>query len=436
MTKEADTKEKTLLGTKHVGSLTRFLTDLECLRDLYLQVVPILEETDKERRSKAKALISKYAKPDPSDLTKIIAELPTEENKIFIETIRKIERASTLFRCNLLVSVVARYEEYFAEQLRLTLSLHPERFASSDKSMPYREIATWGGNIEPIEIIVSREVDDIMRTSAEDQLKHIDKELKLGLFIGFPDIAMCIEACERRNLYAHTGGVVSRLYLDKLKGIGYKWKDGKGPDAGVRIGVNEEYFDRTVDVFTILGVRLTQGILRRSFPEEKELADDQLLEVGFSKLESEHYGLAERIFDFALEVPDKFTASDLNRKIFLVNRCIALYYQNRKEDMDKILGSVDWGAMHPKFVLAVHVLREQWADAVSLMHKADLSEREFVNWPLFRAFRKTEGFRLRFKELFGKEITYEPRTDEEANKAPEPTPTADTFSSAQETRHP
>lgn len=385
-----------------------------------------MEQTDRERHEKADALFAKYAKPDPNDSKKMVAELPTEENKIFVETISKIKRASTLFRRNMLVSVIARYEEYLAEQLRLAFGVHPERFASSDKAIPYRDITSWGNDIKPIDVIISREVDDLMRVSAEDQLKQVDKEFKLGLFPGFADVARCIEACERRNLYAHTGGVVSKLYLEKVKSIGYQWKDGKAPEVGVRLGVSKEYFDRAVDVFTILSVRLTQGLLRRLFPEEKAPADNLLIDVGFSKLESENYSLAEKIFDFALEIPEKFIADDQHRKIFLINRCIALYYQDRTADMEKSLAAVDWSAMHPKFLLAVHTLRRQWNEAIEIMGKADLTEKEFINWPLFRDFRKTEEFRAKFKILFGKDPTYEPRPEvEQGAKTAESAPPID-----------
>ncbi|AKC82260.1 hypothetical protein IMCC26134_04815 [Verrucomicrobia bacterium IMCC26134] len=422
MSTDKNTEPKELKGSPFVTSFSRFGTDLDCLRELYAEVLPILSKNDTERREKADELFERYSKTDPENPEKKIAEFPKEEHKVFIETIQKIARASILFRRNSLVSVIARYEEFLAEQIRHTLFLHPEKFTSSEKSIPYKEICSLAEGVTPIDLIISREVDEVMRSSSEEQLRYLDKEFKLGLFDGYSEISICIEACERRNLCAHTGGIISKQYVDKCTAAKYKWKEGEAPDLGSRIDIGEKYYNRAIDAFFILGIRITQGLLRRFLPDEKEPADMHLINTGFSRLEQESHGLAERIFDFALSIPEKHTSGDATRKVFLVNKCIALYYQDKKVEMEKLLSSYDWSAMHNKFVLAVNVLREKWSDAAELMNKSDLSDKEFSNWPLFREFRKTEEFKNQFLKIYGRPVVYEADKEKEANKAIEPTP--------------
>ena len=248
----------------------------------------------------------------------------------------------------------------------------------------------------------------MLRLCAEEQLKYIDREFKLGLFEGFSDISACIEACERRNLYAHTGGIVSKLYLEKCNNAKVHWNDSKQPKTGECLEVSQEYFTKTIGAFSVLAVRITQGILRRYIPEEKAPADKHLNAIGIIYLENEDYLVAEQIFDFALSIPEKHLSEDVARKRFIINKCIALYHLNRKDEMEKMLTAFDWSAMHPRFILAIYVLRDDWTNCTKLMPTADITAKEYRDWPLFRVFRKTNEFRAQYKKQFGIDFAYEP----------------------------
>ena len=407
MSTDTNTKTKVLTGGKFADSFSRFITDLDCLRELYAQVLPVLSQNDANRRTKADALFDKYAKPDPENDQRKVALFPHEEQKVFMETIQKIARASILFKRNSLVSVIARYEEFLAEQIKCAFLLHPEKFSGSEKSISYKDICSLSEEVTPIDLIIAKEVDEIMRLSSEEQLKYLDKEFKIGLIENYSELNLCIEACERRNLCAHTGGIVSKQYLEKANSVKYKWKTGKAPELGLRLDVHEEYYNRAIDAFFILGLRITQGLVRRFVPAEKEDADTHIIATGYSRLQQEAHGLAERIFDFALSIPEKHTSGDATRKTFLINKCIALYYQGRKDEVERLLVQHDWSALHSKYILAVKVLRDDWSSAVTLMSKADLTEFEFKNWPLFKDFRKTSEFKDAYRNLFGKVLVFE-----------------------------
>ena len=56
-----------------------------------------------------------------------------------------------------------------------------------------------------------------MRDSHFVQITFLDGRLKLGIESGFDKWKEFLEISERRNLFVHTGGVVSPVYLDNCR---------------------------------------------------------------------------------------------------------------------------------------------------------------------------------------------------------------------------
>jgi hypothetical protein len=96
--------------------------------------------------------------------------------------------------------------------------------------------------------------------------------------------------------------------------------------------------------------------------------------------------------------------------MYLINKCIALRQLGKQKETVDLLESMDWSAAHPKFVLAVHTLKEEYDQAeeiMSSMNGDEPSEYDFLTWPLFKDFRKTEFFKRAFKKVYGKEYEIE-----------------------------
>lgn len=91
--------------------------------------------------------------------------------------------------------------------------------------------------------------------------------------------------------------------------------------------------------------------------------------------------------------------------MFLVNRALVYRLQDDKSKCAEILATQDWTAASDAYQLAELVLTEKYEHAAKVMrkigndsypHKAD-----YLHWPLFRDFRKTEQFSTAFKAVFG-----------------------------------
>ena len=97
--------------------------------------------------------------------------------------------------------------------------------------------------------------------------------------------------------------------------------------------------------------------------------------------------------------------------ILTINKALAHYLSEKKEDCKKVLAKHDWSATNDKFKLAISILNEDYEKAIELMKSIGTSNKHinkdaYREWPLFREFRKTEGFKAAYKEIFNEDLVY------------------------------
>ena len=123
-------------------------------------------------------------------------------------------------------------------------------------------------------------------------------------------------------------------------------------------------------------------------------------------LQAEKWKLAELVFDFAINIPEKYRSKGEVYYYFIINKAIALKEQGKQ--IENLISKVDWSAFHPKFNLAVSVLSDDFKKAEKLMItesvKEALTEESFRTFPLFRKFRQSEEFKRAYKVNSGKRI--------------------------------
>jgi hypothetical protein len=215
---------------------------------------------------------------------------------------------------------------------------------------------------------------------------------------------------ERRNLFVHTRGRISAQYLEVCKAHGLTL-DPKLIEGGY-LGTNEKYLANAYRSLYEIGLKVGQIVYRKLWPNKNKIvdADRTLLNIGYDMLVAERWDIAKMVFDFGLSLPSKLISSDADRKIFLINECIALKWNGEVQPMRKLLDSVDWSAADAKFRLAVLVLKENYKQAEAIMSsmgkREPIEEHSFRTWPLFRQFRKTIYFRRAFKKIYGKEFQF------------------------------
>ena len=133
-----------------------YLSDLECLREMFASVLPMLQDQDKERKETVDKILNKATRgteepnqenssgnDDNGNQTKMTIALSDLET--IFANIRKMHRAEQLFKQQLTVSLISRFDEFLGQLLKIVLRLHPEWLKSSDKTITYRELVSLGG---------------------------------------------------------------------------------------------------------------------------------------------------------------------------------------------------------------------------------------------------------------------------------------------------
>lgn len=424
--KKEEEKHKQLLSI-----IDEYLVDLECLREMHASVVPVLQEQDKERKESL-AQIFRLAKQDTLEENEPPAEEHGEPDNEHIDSItdkggdaeegekkvtlkfkaidieyisanvKKIEKAEKLFEKQLIVTLVSRFDEFLGKILKLILEKNPEWVISADKTISYKELIALESVDKAIQGIIYKEVEDLLRDSHERQIRYIDEKLKIGIEKNFSNLDDFLEIAERRNLFVHTGGVVSSQYIDKCKSFGCNISS----SIGEQLGSDIEYFNSAFLIYFEIGLRIGHSSYRRVFKDEIALADRALNNLAVKFMNLGEYSLSEVITEFDLAVPEKLRSSDTEYLYFAkINRAVSQKFQGK--DFEKGLSEDPWQVFHPKYALSIHVLREEFSDAARLMKsdeiKSSVGQEGFRAWPVFKSFRETNEFKEAYKDIYGDE---------------------------------
>jgi hypothetical protein len=381
-----------------LASQVSFLYDLESIGEMVSLVLPVLKNRDQERNDRIKQLTEEIETDNGKGV-----RIKTLDIKEFTGHVRKMRQGDRIFRRGIITSIVSKFDEFIIDVLNVCYRENPGWLKNPDKKISYKELLEIGSLDALKDEIISKEIDGLMRDSHHAQIAFLDDKLKLGIEREFPSWLEFLEITERRNLFVHTGGTVSLQYLDNCK----KWKiplDEKIKE-GHHLAASDDYIQKTIDCFYELSVRVTQATIRRLFSLSFEDADNNLNNRSVDLLGEERWELAERIFNFALSIPENLTSKGEMKFYFLINRCIAMKYLGKP--INECLHSVDWRPFHPKYHFAIAILEDRFNDAEKLMRSPsvleEVTEQCFMEWPLLRDFRKTEAFQSAFKEIFGKD---------------------------------
>lgn len=337
--------------------------------------------------------------------------IPNDYIKGFLELTEKVDTTSLAYRLlplNFVVSFVSQFDAYIGRLIRTMFEERPELLNSTEKSIQLSSILEFDNIEEAKDYIIEKEVESVLRESHLKQFKWLENKLSIPLRKDLPSFSDFIEVTERRNLFVHCNGVVSRQYLDTCKEnnvIGLnKIK------IGNKLNADPGYYQKCYNVLFEIGVKLGQVIWRKLNPNELAEADAQLNNVCYQLLRKGHYKLALNLLTFATETLKKHSDKEIEY-IFTINKSLAYYLSDKKDEANKILEKEDWSATNDKFKLSKAVLNENYIEAIKIM-KTIGSNNDHINrdayreWPLFRDFRKRDDFKTSYKEIFGEELIY------------------------------
>jgi hypothetical protein len=311
----------------------------------------------------------------------------------------------------LIIGVVSSYEYHSTRLIRAVLRKYPTMIEASDKQISVKDVFS-SGNLEDFkDNIVEKEIENVMRGSLSDQISWFERALSLKspISTGYDKWADLVEIFERRNLFAHTNGVVNSIYLSKMKHVGNMRCAESEP--GEELLAGPKYFKASIENLCEFGVKLTQVVWRKLYSTEAAVADDLLGNFSFDLIERGEYRLAARLLKFSLELSGKKDGK--RRKMDVVNLANSYKLMGDKQSCVDTLEMEDWSAVSDDFNVAVSAVKDDVSAVVSAMNKLKHSEewdaRYYEEWPVFFGVRESPEFHQEFSKIYGREFSPIPK---------------------------
>jgi len=308
--------------------------------------------------------------------------------------------AAKLIPRSILVSLHSQFDAFLGRILRLIFIAKPELLNPSNRQITFSEVVEFSSIDAVREHIINKEIENLLRESRADQFEWMEKRFSTPL-TRFDSWSTFIEVSQRRNLFVHTDGIVSRQYLEECKN--HKCAIESELSEGDSVGVPHAYFEEAASCIIEVGVKLAQVLWRKFMPDQSEEADDNLNGLAYDLIDHGEYKTAIKLLEFAVEFVKRPTQE--RKMTFIVNLAQAYKWDGEDRQCERILSGVDWSALGDKFVLAEAVLREDWSRAIIVMRRVGsgggIDKHNYRDWPLFRQFRKKPEFTQAYSDIFG-----------------------------------
>jgi hypothetical protein len=324
----------------------------------------------------------------------------------FMRRTQKAELANILVPRGLLVALVSQFDAFVGALIKQLFTLKPAIIDASGKNLTFSQLLEFGSIEAAREFIIEKEIESVLRGSHSDQFDWLETEFKLPLRKDLPAWQVFVEVTERRNLFVHTNGVVTRQYLDVCRKHSCQLPEGTG--LGQSLPLTREYFARAYECLLEIGVKLGQVLWRKIQPSEMEKADRNLVAVTYGLISEGRYQLARILLDFATETLPTHSTEDFRLR-FVVNRAQTYKWMGEAEKCKAILDAEDWSATNLKFRFACAVLRDDFKEGIEIVKQigkndAEVDKHAYREWPLCKELRKLPEFISVFEEIFGEPL--------------------------------
>ena len=318
----------------------------------------------------------------------------------------KANRATILLPEAFVVALVSQYDAFLGGVVRALLMGRSEIVNATDRSIPFAKLVEFDSIAAARTAIINEDVEALLRRSHSEQFSWLESRFNLELRKELQEWTDFIELTERRNLFVHARGVVSRQYLDVCRKHRVKFEP--EPATGDTLPVTPKYFVRAHRCVLAIGVMLGHVLWRKVLPDCRQQADKHLNSVCYELLVEGRYELAARLLDSAATTIKTFASEEL-RRMMVVNQAQAYKWRGMGEKCVEIMKDEDWSASEDRFKLADFVLRDDVQASVRIMKRMGathdaVSKQSYRDWPLFREIRKAEKFRTTYREVFGEPL--------------------------------
>jgi hypothetical protein len=402
---EVESSEEIEEGYEHpIGKVItcfihRILDIEECAQDYIFQAVT--KYNDKVDRIRSEVIKYRAHVGSGGDRDNSLAAV-RELRKLMRETERhnKSSPVETIER-SLFVNLFASLDKFTGDLVQALYATNQDLYKNINREITLSEALKFD-SLEGLKLsMLDKEIETLRRKGYIDQFTDLEKKfaIKLTRFDKFPDF---VECSQRRNLFTHCDGIVSRQYLDVCIENNYKFK--KPPEIGDQLRIGGVYLFNTCSTVTEVAVMLGQTLWRKTNPDGLEEADSHLNSLIFDFLHMEEWDKAISLSKFALGLPSN--SGERVVRMFHVNYAIALKAKGEAKAAKSVMDKLDWSATAYEFKIAYEVLCDNFVEAKKTMLKIGangdlITEMTYHDWPVFREFRETTEFFESYEEVFG-----------------------------------
>jgi hypothetical protein len=196
-----------------------FIFSIDSIFEGFPLTVGMLSATLKRTRKEFEAFIEPYVTKREEDkngnevLTYFVPPQNATKYQKIKSKLRKREHALRITRRNSIVTVVGQFDSYIGNMARAVLYEKSDIIDASERPISFSELVGFRTIDEARDSIVEKEIDGLLRGSHLSQIEWFEKKLKVKLSEHCSCMDTFIELTERRNLFVHTDGKVSRQYV-------------------------------------------------------------------------------------------------------------------------------------------------------------------------------------------------------------------------------
>jgi hypothetical protein len=390
-----------------------FVTNLEGLEAFVKNVSPIAEKHDQATRKK----LVKFAK----EIGKILGakkgmRLDKRKRKQLVEGMTEdkanqiiqltadlprltLHQAELLYRSSF-VMLVSYFDFLLSDLIHYFYRKYPESLSGKELPLTLKELTELGSVDDAVDFVINKEADNVLYDSLQKQKLYLKNTLKIDTKDSLINWNKLIESVERRHIVVHNDCKINMRYLSNvdLSVIPETIKDVK---EGAEVHITEPYFRGIFEEICVSGIVLLQVCWRKWEKDDTASADEKLVSDICDALVKEDWMCAERLGLFSKGC----VVTDQARRLILdVNYCQSLKWQGKEDELQEQLKKFDISALSPKFALAVYALRSDRDRFYNNLENAitvdKMSEKDFMEWPLFRELRKDPDYETRIETIF------------------------------------
>lgn len=302
------------------------------------------------------------------------------------------DRKSSLYQSSL-VTVISYVEWFLAQTIHKFYDKNPNAVGLKDKQISLEDLYNFGSIDDAKKYLIDIKVESVLRGSFKDWVKFLKEQMNLSMGYLKDHENDLIEACQRRNLYVHNGGIVNSIYSKNCEFLE------KPPELGSKLPCEKDYLDRCLSAFEKSFLLIACELWKQNEPGNR---DRYILmnHLSYEHISEGRYEVGAAIAYFLCG--DK-KQKESDRMVCQINYWQAMKWSGEFDSVKAEIENADFSAKDSIYVLAKHALLDEFDSALKMMpdlvRAEKLTVKELGEWPLFKKIREQSEYEEMVNEL-------------------------------------